>query len=487
MPAGTAFNPVTTQNTAASIAAQITPQQLWQRSIDYFEGNADFWQKWEGSRERPIAVATDLSKGEGHTLTIRTGSEFSNEPKYGDEPFGLDTDFEKDLLGEWQLKVGVVHHAASINEFTEESNGLRGLLASEHPSKVGRWLGRLKTEQMDMLLRETTAAENQLIANSKTQNTLIAADGLSFNVVSTAASMLRRMGGVKANMGRAEQQMRWTFVTTSDAATILRQSGDYKTAVQQAGNKSPLNPYFTGEITDLDGIAIVERDVIDMDYDGAIGSPMNPRARLSTAITAGTSAVDLLCGATTDGSKLYTKYFEGYNYKWSDGTTYSAPGSTTRYVLVINPPNAPTDPNKIGMYSYTTGNNGIKITTVERLGSPASSARVTTLGNVTWNTGVWAGKHTDVHPVGALVIPCNANGEPIGWSYLLGQSAILRGYGKHRNHMSNENYQGDYGKKIFVRSYFGQKIRRDRAGRQPGVIKILHALHYPDLPLPVVV
>lgn len=482
MAAGTAFNPVTTQNTAASVAAQITPKQLWQKTIDYYEGNSDYWQKFEGGKSRPIVVAPDLASGNGHTLTIQTGSEFSNEPKYGDTPFGLDTDFEKDLLGEYQLKVGVIHHACSINEYTEEANGLRGLLTSEHSGKVGRWLGRLKTEQMDMTLRETTVSSNTLVAGGKTVDTLLSDDGLSFNLCSSASSLLRRLGGAKSVLskdGMAEQK-RWTLHTTSDAGELLRQSSDYKTAVQQGGVRSPLNPYFTGDMQDLDGITILERDVVDMDYDGAIGSPMNPRATLYTAISAGTTAIDITGGATTDGSKAYFKYFQNYNYKWSDGTTYSAP-STTRYCLIINPPNAATDPNKVGMYSWTTGNDGTKITIVNRLGSAASGARVTTLGSVVWNTDVWSGKHTDVHPAGALIVECNALGVPIGFSYLLGQAAILRGYGIHRNHMSTEKYQGDYGTKVFVRSYFGQKIRRDRAGRQPGVLKIVHALPYADL------
>lgn len=486
-PINSAYSVASTQNNAASIAAQITPQQLWQRTIDYFEANTDFWQKFEGGKDRPIMVKTDTSKGEGHTMNIKVGSEFSDEPHYGDESFADETDFEKDLLGEYQLKIGLMKHGVSISEFAEEDNGLRGLLASEHPAKEGRWMGRQKTDGIDLMLRDETGDTNMMIAGGKTRDTLVAANGLSYNLISTAANFLGRLGGSKADLGaQASQAMRYMLVTTADAATVLRQTTEYQNAIQQAAARGKMNPYFTGEIDDLGGISIIDREVIDMDYDGPLGSPMNPRATLSTAITAGTTAFNIVCGAVTSGKKRYTKYFENYSYKRIGQTDYSAP-STTRYVLIINPPTAATDPNKIGMYSYTV-NDGIKLTVAGRLGSAASGIRSDTLGSVTWNTGVWSGKHTDVHPVGALVIPCNALGEPIGWSYLLAKAAILRGYGKYRNFLdTSERFEGNFGRKVYVRSYHGQKIRRDRLGRQPGVLKIMHALHYPDLPLPVVV
>ena len=140
------------------------------------------------------------------------------------------------------------------------------------------------------------------------------------------------------------------------------------------------------------------------------------------------------------------------------------------------------------MYAYTTGNAvGHEITVTARLGSAASGIRVTTLGNVVWNTGVWAGKHTDVHPAGSLIIPCNSYGEPIGHSFLLARGAALRGYGKYRNHRGEEKMEAGYITKVFFRTYFGQKLRQDRLGRHTGAMRLTHALHYKDLPLPATV
>ncbi|MCU9611805.1 hypothetical protein OEK97_28265, partial [Escherichia coli] len=84
--------------------------------------------------------------------------------------------------------------------------------------------------------------------------------------------------------------------------------------------------------------------------------------------------------------------------------------TAAEYVLIVNPANAAVDPGKIGMYKYTTGNDGNKITITQRLASAISGAAHTTVGAVVWNTGVWLNKHTVEHPAGATIIPCNEYG-----------------------------------------------------------------------------
>lgn len=485
-------------NTATTIANQITPEQLWQATIDMFEENNDFWMPMEGGASGIIASKTDTSAGRGQTMKIRIESGLYDEPHYGEETFDDDEDFEELLYGEYDLKVDVIRHAVSVTERAEEYMGLRGEIKSRLPEKLGKWLGRLKTENLDMAFIHQVNTENVLYPNSKTAESLVAADGLSMNLVSTAASLMRRLGGNRARVGtqNGAPAMRMTLVACNDACTILRQDSTYRDLVKNAGARGPLNTIFRGEVADLDGVTVVQRDVIDHDGEGAIGSPMNPRARLGVAITGGTGVIDIKGGGNSTSAaktkKKYFKYFPGYNYKFSDATTVS-PASADRFCLIINPPNAATDPNKIGMYKYTTGNDGNKITITKRLGSAASGDRVTSFADsggtnrVTWNTGVWSGKHTDVHPAGALILPCNVYGEPIGYSFLLGQAAALRGYGKLRNRRGEETEEDGFLTKVFVRSYFGQKVRRDRLGRNPGIITLPHSLHYPDLPLPTVV
>ena len=132
-----------------------------------------------------------------------------------------------------------------------------------------------------------------------------------------------------------------------------------------------------------------------------------------------------------------------------------------KYFLIVNLPNAPVDPGKIGMYSYTVGNTGNYITITGQLAAAASGIAVTTLGQVTWDTGVWVGRNTQTHPIGATIV-CgrNAKGVPLGSTIMMGQRAVIRGYGSMRNHRSIWKVDGDFETRKYITSVFGQALRK---------------------------
>lgn len=492
------YVPIGTNNTTARISnadggtGNLTPMKIWEKAVKIYEENADWWQTYEGASENSVIMTnTDLAAGEGTEMTIRVESGYYDEPHYGDETFDTDEDFEEEKYNEYKLSIDVIRHGVTGSERTEEKLGMRGMIAKQ-AKKLGGWMGRVKSENLDMEFINRVNAVNVIRPYGKARSALVKADGLSMNFVSTAAGVLSRMGGQRAKTGmlNGAPTLGLTLIASADALTVLRQDSAYQALLAQASERGKVNSLWKGEVTNLDGIAVVKRDIIDHDGEGAIGNPMTPRALLGTAITAGTTAIDVTGGGNATSAaktkKLYFKYFDGHAYKFANGTTLSQ-GSDTRYFLIQNPPNAATDPGKFGMYSYTTGNNGNKITIVNRLGSAASGARVTTLGNVVWDTGIWAGKHTAVHPIGSLIIPCNEYGEPFARSFLVAAGAALRGYGKYRNRRGVEKTEDEYFTKTFIRSWFGQKIREDRLGRQPGIIVLEHAHHIPDLGLPTIV
>jgi hypothetical protein len=84
------------------------------------------------------------------------------------------------------------------------------------------------------------------------------------------------------------------------------------------------------------------------------------------------------------------------------------------------------------MISYTT-TNGNTITGVSHLGATTSGARLATLGNVTYDSGVWAGKHTQSFAIGSKVVPCNSYGQPFVRLWGLGQDALMHGFGAVMN------------------------------------------------------
>jgi len=487
------FAPVSTLNNGAAAnggASGLTAPQIWKNQVISYERNEDFYAAIEGKSANSI-VLTDYATSDGHglKLRLRTDSELSNEPHFNDQTFAQDTDFERLKFGEYDVNVDIIRHAVSYNERFEQLAGLVGELKNTIPANLGRWLGRRKTEEMDMEIVYRTPLENHFYPNSKTEDQLGATDGLSWDFIMDATSMMGNLGGSYGRLGtfNGSAMLGYALVTSHPAGTVLRKSDAYRQIVREAGVRGGENPLFKGNYPLIDGVQVVDRRVIDMDYDGPIGSTLNPKALLGTAITAGTGVIDITGGGldTPTLTKLYFRNFPGYAYPFASGAVV-APVSKTRYLLIRNPINAVTDPGKFGMYSYTTGNNGNKITIVGRLGSAASGARVTTLGAVTWDTGIWNGKHTDVHPINAEVYPCNAKGEPLGVSLLLGRGAVLRAYGKDRVKRTEDIGDMEFLKMVGIQAWFGQTVRKDRLGRTPGVAVLHHAIHYPNLGLPAI-
>lgn len=480
--------------TALATMAPDSVRKMWRRGFLMAEQSADFFQGMEGkSPSSPIQVETDTSKGRGQKITLSVLSGFYDEPHLDEELFEGADDFEDLAMSDFLLSVGWARHGVRNYETTEEIMGMRGEIASRFNTEQGKWLGRLKTEQIFMLMMLELNSDNVFYAGGKTLDTLKSADTLAWDEVTILGQSMKPLGGLPCDIkGRNSKAPVWSniVIPTEAAMTSLKVDPDYKTVLASADTRGPGNTLFSGAVRDIDGHVLRPYNPVDHDGVGAIGSPLNPKAQLGTAIAAGTATFDITGGGSaTAGAitkKKYFKYFPGYGYKFVGRASAFTPGSEEKYLLIVNPKNAATDPGKIGMYAYTT-HNGNKITVTKRLGSAASGVRATTVGNVTWDTGVWSGKHTDVHPSNATIIPCNSYGVPVGDTPMLMRSGILRGYGKYRGHRSQQTHEGGFIMDKFITSVFGQVIREDRLGRHPGVARLRHALAYPELGLPTVV
>lgn len=476
--------------TALAAMAPNAVRRLWQKGILVAEQSADFFSKLEGgSATSVIPTVTDTAKGAGQRITFTTMSGFYGEGKKGDERFDAATDFEQIDMSSFDLTVDWIRNAYSKNERTEEVMGMRGEIASGANKELGKWLGRTKTEHMFAEFQLRLNSANILFANGKAIDTLKSADILDWDTVISSAHAMRPLGGSPANIGKGEEVWSNIVIATSPALLSLKLDPDYKALLSDAGVRGRANTVFAGGYPTIDGQTIMEYNPIDHDGVGAVGSFLNPKAYLGVAVTAGTTAIDIKGGGNaTDAAKtakLYFKYFKGHAYKFADLTTF-APSAATGYFLIYNLSGA--DAGKMGMYSYAvaTGNNGNQITINGRLAAAASGVANTTIGDVTWDTGVWSGKHTDAHPEGSLIIPCNSFGVPIGDSLILGQKAALRGYGKYRGRRSTQTYEGGFIEQRFITSVFGQTITKDRKDRHIAAIRVTHAIAYPGINTPVV-
>lgn len=485
--------------TALATMSEASVRQLWQDGIDVFDQTADFFADMIGGPNAIIFEKTQTSVGRGQKITFSVGSGFYDEAHMGEERFTTNDDYEEYLLGSHELTVDWARHGVRSSERTEEVMGMRGEILSGFNVEQGKWAGRLKSEQLFMMFRELVPDDNVLYANSKTFDTLTADDTLNMDDIIALGTIAAGKGGLPAEFTTINKNLvhRMAVVSLKDSLFSLKLDSSYRELLQQTVEAGAAKVPFRGGYVDVDGHFIREYNPIDHDGEGAIGSPLLAQARLGDEIEAGTAVIDILGGGNPTSAaktkKKYFKYFPNHAYRFIGNTDPKAGGITTlakdgntHYLLIVNPPNASVDPGKIGMYAYTTGNNGNKITITQRLGPDAAVAQVATLGGVTWNTGVWSGKHTQVHPANALILPCNRLGQVFADTLFLGKRCAYRGYGKWRNKRAQDDQEGGFSMERYIVTVFGQALRKDRLGRTPGAFRIRHAVHLPGVPLPEV-
>lgn len=475
-------------------------RKLWQAGVDVFEQSDDFFDPMEGGSNALIETVTDTSKGKGQRIRFEVMSGFYMPPHKGEQLFESKEHFEKIRIDGDELIVDFLRHGTKFTERMEELVGMRGEIVMGLNEESGKWLGRLKTEQLFMMFREDLPATNVVYAGGHSLDTLVAADTLKYDEILALNAQLKRLGGMPAQTGTSKNGQpifKNAVIASSDGLFSLDMDSGYRSILATTRSEEDAKTIFEGGYTNIKGNIIKEYMPIDHDGIGPIGSPINPKAFLGVAITAGTGSFDLMGGGSADAAAegalsipaiQFFRDFPNFAYEFLIGQSV-VQDSNTHYVLIINPPNAAVDPNKWGMYAYTTGNNGSKITITGRLGGATSGIRNTTLGGVVWNPNpaLNAAGNSDVHPEGSLIVPCNSKGTPFGYSLMLGRRAARRGYGKWRNRRTQQDHEGGFVQDRFITSVFGQAPRKDRIHRVPGALVLVHALKYAGVPTPVTV
>ena len=491
-----------TPNTGTSLAAQ-SPESvriLWQKTVDVFEQTEDFWGKLEGdSKDSPIYVINDTSVDKGLKFRVTSRAGYYGRGKSGDQLFTESSDFETDYINNNEMQADYLRNATSATKRTDEYMGMQGELVNGQAEELGKWMGREKSARAGMTFVLKGGPENLLLSGGVTsQDDLTTADGLLYNDILFMGQALKPMGGKPCEIGtvRGSPVYKYCVVGTTPGLFSLKQDPDYKQILREAGprEKYDENPLFEGGYMELDGHVIKEFNPIDPDGAAWAGSWFNAKAFLGEAITAGTTAFTIKGGGNATYAARtnvdYFRFFPNYAFEFTPEDIY-VPGSSQQYLLIVNPRGEATaanpDPGKIGMYGYTTGNDGNTITINKRLAPvTAGSVAVSTLGDVTWNTGVWNGYHTNVHPEGATIVLCNAKGVPIGDTVMLGAMAMMRGYGMYRNWRTQWNVDGDFETRKYITTVFGQQLRKNVNGKYPGYVRLRHAIRYPELGLPTV-
>jgi hypothetical protein len=457
---------------------------MWQRGCDVFMANADFFSEFEGGMDAPVAVKNDFKAGAGATLIFTTKSTLGSEPKRANATFDQATDFETFDVGTDRLTVDWFRHAVRWNERTEHQLGMVGELYNDVPEMLGDWLGRVKCEQMAMMFRELGNPENYMLPLGISSVDGITADyTLDYTLAMHATSRLKLMNGTPAAIGTLGRNKikKYVIVPLTESLLSLETDPDYLRQMESADVRGDANFIFAGGFHNLRSHAVKEWNVVEHDGNYALGCPFFPKNLLGEAITQANTAQAIYAGEDTSGGQRantkYFKWFPGYNYEWISGDTLSDHKTVADdfpfYLVIHNngteSTNGAGDAYKWGFYRISA-NNGITLTMDKRLRAAASGIAVTQLGYVTWNSSV----NTDRHPVNSLMFLANARGLPLFNTLILGAHAARRGYGKYKNKRGDESHEDDFIQEVFVKSVFGQGLRKDRKDRYPGFMMLTH-------------
>lgn len=475
---------------------------LWQKTVDVFEQTEDWFSQFEGaSKDSPIFVINDTAVDKGLQFRVTSRAGYYGPGKSGDSLFTTSADFETDVISNNTLQADYLRNAASATKRTDEFMGMQGELVDGQAEELGKWMGREKSARMGMMfVLEGQDSNNLIFAGGKaSENLLKTADGVGYTDILLMGQALKPQGGKPAMVGtvRGSPVKRYIIAGTTPSLYSLKQDDDYKAILSAAGPRENYdeNPLFSGGYMDLDGHIIKEFCPIDPDGYAWAGSWWNAKAYLGAAITAGTSTFAIKGGGSAAAAALtnhqYFRFFPNYAFEFNPEDVYVPDTSIVRYLLVIAPRGPVTaanpTPGGVGFYSFTTGNNGNQITILQRLGPASAGAMVSTLGGVTYNSGVWAGRTAENFPIGSTVVLANSFGVPIGDTIMFGAMTALRGYGKYRNWRTQWDVDGQFETRKYIMTVFGQKLRQNVNGKIPGYVRLRSAIAYPELGLPVVV
>ena len=461
---------------------------IWNKYLEAAAQTADDFSMFEGAprSNKPFWAQTDLTKSGGDTVVFTVTGDAAgplavgeaqlegNESEINLKTFSCRVELKRDAVALTEKHIKMIAVKSSIEQVT------LGMLAK----KMGR--ARMYEMMMALILQ---ANGNIIRPNrKKSRDDIRASDTLSLNFLVTAKALAqgkgaRPVGLTKSKSGSIVNQL-LAFIC-QDALADIRNSSSYQTAVLEGSNRGETNETFSGKLVDWQGMFLFEHIVVDGDTDDFIGSPLNPKAILGEAVTAGTAAFDVRGYASTTRGKnrnLFFQFFKGYDWIFNEDQT-PATDSNTYYFWIVNPEDAQTAPGLAGFYSYTgSDNDGNKITIKERLAAAASGDAKTKVGEVTWNAAL----HTDEHPIGSYIIPANKWGVPIAYSFLLGAGAAVRAYGFVKTKEIKQ--ERDYGmvRGQGYKSVFGQSVYKDTSGKPRHYMLLEHAVEHPGINVPYV-
>lgn len=408
--------------------------------------------------------------------------------------------------------------------FMATGNVLEETTAELLKLKMGLW----KQNDMMMALIHRGSGNTYRPNGRTSRNAIGPNDKLSMSLSVASKARLNTIGAksISHTMGTNGDSINGFLTFASEYAFLdIRNDSGYQNALQSASDRGNNNALFSGKLVTWQGQNFYEHIVTDQDWDDYVGSPIQPKAVLGVAFGADSAVGEcVLKGSSTNTTSLYFQFFPGFRYEFTEDDKLAA-DTTEAYAWIVNPDGS------VGFVAYagSTGNDGNKITLTKILNpdntADGSTLGASTVGNIVCsgdfsaaNTPLWGVNHagtdyvdgagggskdiagdastasntsadftfTSEFDVGAVIIPANSYGVPIGYGFTFGAHAACRAYGKID--MAAIKQDDDYGM-IQAKGYemvFGQSPTINTNGVTNGYLLLEFAIEHEGYPVPSV-
>ena len=399
-----------------------------------------------------IVTTTTLSKGiYGQTINQQVRAPIGGFGVQGAGGYRLGKGVKvKDKM--WSLSTGVHWNGIVWNNISRAQTLVgRGDKDLETQNFLKEFYGWLTGNFLEAeIIRATAAAASRTVfyANNKTTlNSLTSNDTLSLADITRLENALSENGAAPFSLttdGNYNDIQEFLIMAPHYAWDALSATDEWMNLLQTADVRGDKNRLFQGGMPKWKGSRLFNWRIQTSVADGPVGAFAAPYAYLGEAVAAGSAAFSLKGGGNSEQNKAllnapYFINFAGSRFKAFETQKLAQETNARKYLLAYNASN---DTWAFG--SYTTIPNGDiddatgtytdanTISIDQFLSATNASAAKTTLGSVTWDTGVWNGKHCEWSdlPVGSKVWQCNSKGQPYNLVYGLGRHAILDGYGR---------------------------------------------------------
>lgn len=335
----------------------------------------------------------------------------------------------------YSLTFGNHHKSAILNRISAAQTVVGKDADTRVRGKLAPWFARERESTTEAeIVRATTEAGASNIVYANSSATSI--EGLRSSHYADSALFRRIAGRLADNQARAfavgkqdgQEVNRYVILVPERGLDELSNDNNWQTLMAQAGVRGAGNYLFTGMVPSWSGSVVLPWTVEIDSSDGPQGCYSQPMAFTGAALDFSQTTARTLTGggsaaAAAKTDHLYYRFFPGAAFSSHEVTKIDQETVATKYALIQDKTTG-----LFGMISYTT-TNGNTVTGVEHLGATDSGTRKQTLGNVTYNTGAWAGKHTTSFAIGSKVVPCNSYGQPYVRLYGLAEDCMMHGYG----------------------------------------------------------